>query len=181
MGLSRRTVLKYGLGGAAVLAIGGTGLALRSTVLVDPQRELKVLSKKEYSILSAVTETILPATSEFPSAREVQVAERVDDALSLCHPGVQKEFCQVLGLLESALAGFLLGGRVNTFTSLTPKKRARVLDSWRLGRVDLFRTAFKALHGLVTASYYSTPAAHAVIGYPGVPAAITAARLQGLK
>jgi len=181
MAVSRRTILKYGLGGASLLTLGGVGLSLRSTVLVEPQVKLRVLSIQEYSVLSAVADTILPGTQDYPSARSMQIAERVDDALFACHPGVQQEFKQLLGLLESAVAGFILGGRTSTFTALSPRHRWAVLDSWRNARIQVFRTAFKAIHGLIAASYYSLPTVHARIGYPGVPAWVTAIRLAGIK
>jgi hypothetical protein len=94
---------------------------------------------------------------------------------------VQKEFKQLLGLLESAVAGFILGGRTSTFTSLSPPQQWAVLDSWRHARTPVFRTAFKAIHGLICASYYSLPAVHSRVGYPGVPAWVTAVRLAGTE
>lgn len=181
MAVSRRTILKYGFGGASLLALGGLGLSLRSTVLVEPQSTLRVLNVQEYSILAAVADTVLSGTNGYPSARSMQIAERVDDALYPCHPGVQKEFKQLLGLVESAVAGFILGGRTSTFTSLSPRDRWAVLDSWRNARTPLFRTAFKAIHGLVAASYYSLPAVHTRVGYPGVPPWVTAVRLAGIQ
>jgi len=54
MAISRRTILKYGLGGAVVLALGGIGLALRDTVRRQAKQPLKVLNEREYSILWAV-------------------------------------------------------------------------------------------------------------------------------
>jgi hypothetical protein len=180
MGVSRRTILKYGLGGAGILALGGIGLSLRPTRSVEPQTLLRVFSPQEYSILAAVADTILSGTDGYPSARDVQIAERIDEALVACHPGLQKEFKQILGLLESAVAGFVLGGRTSTFTALSPEDRWAVLDSWRRARIRVFRTAFKAIHGLVTASYYSAPQVHARVGYPGVPPWVTAVRLAGL-
>jgi hypothetical protein len=181
MTVSRRTILKYGIGGASLLALGGASLSLRPTVLVEPQTDLRVFSLQEYSIIAAVADTILSGSKGYPSAREMQIAERVDDALFPCHPGVQKEFKQLLGLIESAVAGFILGGRTATFTSLSLKDRWAVLDSWRNARIPVFRTAFKAIHGLVTASYYSLEAVHARVGYPGVPPWVTAVRLAGLE
>ena len=181
MGISRRTILKYGLGGASVLALGGVGLSMRQTRMFVPQVPLQVLSEREYSILSSVAETILPGTQGYPSARDVQIAERVDAALFACDDGVQSEFKQVLGLLESAVAGFVLAGRSAPFSTLSYDERWKVLDSWRSARVRLFRTAFKAIHGLVTASYYSAPQVHDRIGYPGVPAWGTAVRGAGRK
>jgi len=181
MGISRRTILKYGLGGASVLALGGVGLSMRQTRMFTPQAPLQVLSEQEYSILSSVAETILPGTQGYPSAREVQIAERIDAALFACEDGVQSEFKQVLALLESAVAGFVLAGRSAPFSMLSAAERWKVLDSWRSARVRLFRTAFKAIQGLVAASYYSAPQVHKRIGYPGVPEWVTAVRLAGVE
>jgi len=181
MRVSRRTILKYGLGGAGLLALGGIRLSLLPTRTVEPQTTLRVFSLEEYSILAAVADTVLAGSHGYPHARETQIAERIDEALHACHPAMQAEFKQILGLLESAVAGFILGGRTSTFTSLSPQDRWAVLDSWRSARVQVFRIAFKALHGLVAASYYSTPDVHTRIGYPGVPPWVTAVRLAGLE
>ena len=163
-----------------MLALGGVGLSMRQTRMFTPQVPLQVLSEREYSILSSVAETILPGTQGYPSARKVQIAERIDAALFACDDGVQSEFKQVLALLESAVAGFVLAGRSAPFSRLSAAERWKVLDSWRSARVRLFRTAFKAIHGLVTASYYSAPQVHKRIGYPGVPEWVTAVRLAGV-
>ena len=181
MGVSRRTILKYGLGGARLLALGGAGLAMRPTKMTTPQRELLLLSPTEYSILVAAASAMLDGVEGFPSARETQIAETVDEALYSCHPGVQKEFVQLLGLLESALAGFILAGRATPFSMLPIGDRRKVLESWRAARMPLFRTGFKALQGLITASYYNLPQVHQCVGYPGVPAWLTAVRNAGLE
>lgn len=175
MAMSRRTVLKYGLGGAAVLALGGIGLAVRDTVKRQPHRPLQVLSARDFSILWAVAETLLPGakaqgdTPAFPTASDVRVAEKVDAFLARSDPGVQTEVRQVLGLLENALAGSLFDGRFQSFTASDPQAQAQALDAWRHSKLQVRRTAFRALHGLCAAAYYASPEVYPSVGYPGPP------------
>lgn len=167
--LSRRTVLRYGLGGAALLAAGGVGLSLRSTVLRAPRRPPRVLSPEEFSILAAVAERIAPGGNGFPPASELEVAEKIDDYLFFKPDEVRAEFRQVLHLLENALAGLLLDLRPRTFTGSSPAQQDAILADWQHSRLHVRRTAFVALHGLCTATYYSNPATYALVGYPGPP------------
>jgi hypothetical protein len=175
MAISRRTVLKYGLGGAVVLALGGIGLAVRDTVKRQPKGKLQVLTEREFSILWAVAETLLPGapqtgeTAAFPPASDVQVAEKVDAFLARSHPGMQTEVRQVLGLLENALAGSLFDGRFQSFTASDALGQAKALDAWRHSKLQVRRTAYRALHGLCAASYYASPEVYPSVGYPGPP------------
>jgi len=178
MAISRRTILKYGLGGAVLLGVGGVGLSLRSSLLVTPARPLRCLSPREFSVLASVAEALLPAGDGFPSAREVEVAEQVDAALAVCHPGVIDELKQVLALLENPVAGLLLDQRPNTFTACSVARRHAVLQSWRCAKLRVLRGAFKALHGFCAASYYSSEAIQPLVGYPGVPAWVEEQRLK---
>ncbi len=179
MSFDRRTLLKYGLGGAALLTAGGIGLALRPTAMVAPARPLRALTEQEFSILVAFAEAVLAgddAGEPWPDARELEVSEEVDAALALYHPGVLGEVKSLLALLESAVAGLLLDRRIATFSGCDLRKRVEVLESWRTARVRVFRTGFQALHGFVVAAYYNRPETHARIGYPGVPDWVTQIR-----
>lgn len=167
--ISRRTVLRYGLSGAALLAAGGVGLSLRSTVPRAPARPLRVLAPREFSILAAIAERIAPGGHGFPPASRLLVAERVDEYLSFQPDGVQEEFRQALALVENALAGFLLDGRPRTFTGSTPEQQDTILEDWRHSRIRLRRTVYVAVQGLCNATYHSTPAVYAAMGYPGPP------------
>ena len=119
--MQRRTLLKWGIGGGVLLALGGVGLALRPTVRRQAARPLRVLDAREFSILWSVAERMCPGGGGFPAAHEVQVAEKVDDFLAISHPGVQADVKKVLALLESALAGSVLDGRTRPFTQLDRK------------------------------------------------------------
>ena len=169
MPVSRRTLLKYGLAGTALLAAGGVGLALRGTVLRAPARSLKVLSAQEYSILAAVADRICPPTGDFPAASAIGVAEDLDDLLAISDPAVHEELALVLRLVENALPGLLLDQRISTFTGSDPATQDRVLEGMRTSRLEARRTMFKALNGLVGATYYGNPAVWPAVGYPGPP------------
>jgi len=176
--IDRRTLLKYGLAGTAVLAVGGVGLALRPTLLRTPATPLQTLSEQEFSILAAFSEAVLAGDDSWPDPTALGIAEEVDGALALLHPGIIGEIKQVLALLESALAGALLDARLSTFTSCSLAKRCAILESWRSARTTVFRVGFAALQGFVVGAYYNRPGVGTHIGYPGVPAWVTARRLQ---
>jgi len=169
MPISRRNVLRYGLGGALILAAGGTGLALQATAPREARGPLQVLDARTYAILAAVADRIAPARDGFPPASELQVAEKIDALLASSDPALGAEMKQVLHLLENALAGFVFDGRVRPFTQLPASEQDEVLRAWQHSRLHVRRTAYAALHGLCAAAYYASPAIYARVGYPGPP------------
>ena len=166
--VTRRQVLKVGLGGAAVVVVGGgAALLLRETVARTPRRPLRALTEEQFSVLAAVADRVAPASGEFPSAWQVEVPERIDELLSRVHPGLADEVGQGLMLLESAAAGMLLEGRTATFTGSPPDEQDAILASWRASGLEVRRKTFKALNGLCNATYYASPEVYAAVGYPG--------------
>lgn len=168
MTLSRRTLLATGLGGAALLAVGGLGLALRPTVLI-PHGALVVLTPEEYAIVAAAAEAVHPGVGGAPSAADLRVAERVDAVLPTLHPADVVDLRRLFALLESAAAGLLIDGRLSTFTASTLERRQEILRTWRDHRSHTIRRAFGALQGLISASYWGQAATWAHCGYPGPP------------
>lgn len=169
---TRRALLRYGVAGALVLAVGGVGLSLQPTVRTAPSEPLKVLDEVEFAILAAVAEALLPGDARRPSARALSVPEKVDHVLSTMHPADVAEVKQVLRLLENGLMGLLLDGRPATFTGASPSARERVLERWRTSRWTLRRTAYLALAGLCNAAYWTDPRVWASVGYAGPPASL---------
>lgn len=166
---TRRNVLKFGLAGAVLLAIGGVGLGLRGTVRRVPASPLLVLDDVEFSVLWAVAERVCPANGKFPAASSVLVAEKIDALLAGLDPATQAETKSLLRLVENALPGLLLDGRFTTFTGSSPAVQDAVLEAMRTSRMGLRRTMFKALGGLVGATYYAQPEVWGAVGYPGPP------------
>lgn len=169
MAISRRTLIRYGLGGACLLGIGGAGLALQPTRIRTPSGRLRALDERTFSILAAVADRIAPSGNGFPTAASLGVAENIDALLVRSDPALVDEVKQLLLLLENGLAGLVFDGRIRTFTSLSPEDQDAVLLAWRRSSLSLRRTGYKALHGLCAAAYYASPEVYERLGYPGPP------------
>lgn len=169
MGMSRRTLFKVGLGGTALLAVGGIGLSLQGSRLREPRRPLKVLDTLEFSVLAAFADRLAPHQPPFPTAWELQVAESVDLHLSTIHPGDATDFRKALALLESAVAGAIFDGRFRPFTACTPEAQDATMAAWRTSSVGIRRQAFRAMSGLCHAAYFGSKESYAAVGYPGPP------------
>ncbi|MGO9828768.1 MAG: gluconate 2-dehydrogenase subunit 3 family protein [Myxococcaceae bacterium] len=166
---SRRSLLKRGLVGSALLAAGGAGfLALRPGKRVPlPAGGLQVFSEREYSTLDALARRLIGTLPGWPSVDEVGVAQAVDRIAQRTEPSAQAELKQLLGLFDNALAGFLFGGRTEPFTALDAAAQDRVLEEWRDSSVAIRRTGYDALRTLVLAGYFQSPLTWKPIGYPG--------------
>ncbi len=165
---TRRELLKVGMVGGAVLGLGAVGLGFRATVLVAAPTTLRALDERAYSVLLAVAERIC-AYDGMPSASDLGVAIGIDALLASTHPGIAAELSQGLMVLENALTGLLLDGRVTPFTALSTEDQDAVLESWRLSALPVKRTVYKAIHGLVVAGYWADPTVFPDCGYPGPP------------
>ncbi len=175
-GTSRRSLLKKGLLGGAILLVGGTvpiffrsGLTLRR-----PKSPLRVLTETEYAIFAAAAARLCPgdnAGAAWPSAdaEAVDCATKVDALLFRLHPRAAAEFRKLLRVFENGLTGLVAIGSPTTFTRSSPEQQDRRLDSWRHSRVALFRSGYQAMKRLAHATYYSSPVTYAAMGYPGPP------------
>ena len=166
---SRRSLLKLGLGGATVLAVGGVGLSLRDPVSVPAPSWLQVFSEREYSICAAIADTMCPGGGGLPSALALDVPAKLDRLLASTHPGIGKEIRQVLHLFENPVASLLFDQRLTPFSHLDALGRAEALERWRSSGLLVRRQAYKGLHGLINAAYWGDPRTHAHTGYPGPP------------
>ncbi|MCB9681636.1 MAG: gluconate 2-dehydrogenase subunit 3 family protein [Alphaproteobacteria bacterium] len=169
MALTRRGLLGVGLGGAALLAVGGIGVALRPTVLREPAMPLQALSPRAFSVLAAVADRVCPGGDGAPTAAAVHVAEKVDALMATLPSAVAAELEQALMLLENALAGLVLDGRPRTFTASTPAQQDVILATWRDSSLQLRRQVYRAVRGLTAAAYHGSPETYASVGYPGPP------------
>src|SRR5215472_9423984 len=169
--LSRRSVIKRGLLGGALLAAGGAGfLALRGGAEVPlPPDGLLVFSPAQYAVLDAVARRMVRPRSGWATVDQIAVARAADRIAARTEPSAQKELRQLLGLFENGLAGFLFGGRTRPFTRLDGAEQDRVLAEWRDSRIAVRRTGFTALRTLVLAAYYQSPTIWPAVGYGGPP------------
>jgi hypothetical protein len=106
-----------------------------------------------------------------PSVDEIDVVARCEAALKLLDPTSQEELRQVMGLFESAWVNLVLGGRFQSFTSMSEPQQSWVLKEWSESRLKLRRSGFQALRSLITTAYYGDERTWASVGYPGPPVA----------
>jgi len=171
VGLSRRSLVKRGLVGGALLAAGGAGfLAFRGGASVPlPADGLQAFTPEQFAVLDALSRRMVRPRPGWPTVDEVGVARAADRIAAQVEPSARKELQQLLGLFDSALAGFLLGGRTRPFTRLDGAEQDRVLVEWRDSGLALRRTGYAALRTLVLAGYYQSPAIWKAVGYSGPP------------
>ena len=162
--MQRRSFLKVGLLGAAILAVAGGGLALwPGDASVRPLRPLISISPAHFPVLVAVAARVCQGTT----AQPVQVAHAVDAALGFTFPEARADMDRVLGLLENALPGLLLRGSPRPFTLLDEAGQDRALNAWRDSSVGLLRGAYHALRKLCLAAHYATPGSWPEVEYGG--------------
>jgi len=171
---SRRGVLKTGVFGAALLAVGGP-LFLLSRSGRAPRASrgaLLALTPYEHEIFASAAARLVPGdgAADWPSAEALDVAGKLDALVARLHPRAIKEFRQVLHVFESALTGVVAIGSPQTFTRSSPEDQDRRLQAWRRSRVAVFRSGYQAMKRLAHAIYYASPEIYARVGYPGPPA-----------
>lgn len=169
--MTRRSLLKKGLVGGALLALGGaTFLALRGGKSVRlPDEPLQVLDAASYAVVHAIAERMIRSRRGWPSVDEVGVGLTVDRILRRADPSAQQEVKKLLGLFDNALANLAFGGRTRPFTALAADEQDQVLGEWQKSSVVLRRTGFQAVRTLVMGAYYSSPLCWSAIHYPGPP------------
>jgi hypothetical protein len=167
----RRSFLKWGLAGGALLALGGgTWLATRRTrpspAIAGP---LSALTLQEATVLLALSERLVPPRPGFPAPLDVDLPRRADAVVASLGEEARAELKQLIRLFENALAGLLLDGQLRTFTDAGPEQQDARIRSWQTSRFRVRRTGYKALKRVVYAAYYGAPATWSALGYPGPP------------
>lgn len=164
--MDRRSFVKKGLLGGAVLVLGGAGLALQpGRRAFAPTRALGVLDDRGFQVMAAIAARVVTLPGVDPAA----IAHGVDENLARAVPEARADLARVLGLFENALPGLLLDGRTRPFTQLDPAAQDRVLEAWRDSRLVLRRGAYHALRKLCLGTAYADPAAWRAVHYPGPP------------
>ena len=158
---SRRTVLKAGLIGGALLAIGGTAALITGR---DPARDRDDVL---LAVIPAILDGALPAAGP---EREGAIAGALADsrqALAGLAPQTQHELAQLFALLSIAPLRRLMTGVPVDLPRASVPEVAAFLDAWRRHRLGLLQAAYRGLHELVTGPWYAQPSHWAAIGYAG--------------
>ncbi|MCG2584426.1 twin-arginine translocation signal domain-containing protein [Massilia sp. TS11] len=167
MGTSRRSFLKLGLAGAAVLAIGGG--VYRLSRPATPAAPF-VLDAEAVSILDAIIPAVLAGALPTDAGRAAALASTragVQRAILGLTRDAQQEVRDLFGLLALGPVRRFLAGVPASWPEATPAQVSAFLQSWRTHRIAALRPAYAALHDLIIGAWYGNPASWAAIGYPG--------------
>lgn len=161
---SRRSFLKVGLAGAFALAAAGSVYRMRRPADLPARFALDGRSR---SVLGALAPVVLKdALGNTPSAVDAAVS-RVQEAIAGLPLSTQREIQDLFGLLILTPSRRFLVGLAHDWPQATQAEIADFLNSWRFHRFGMLRSAYQALHDLITGSWYADGSTWAGIGYPG--------------
>jgi len=159
----RRTFLKLGLAGGALLAAGGAASWLAVRDPVSNRREVLA------GVVPAILDGALPADAAQRAPAIGQATAAVEAAIAALSPAAQDELAQLFALLALAPTRLALAGLAQPWREAGVAEVSAVLQRWRTHRLELLQSAYHALHDLVAGSWYAEPAHWAAIGYDGPP------------
>jgi hypothetical protein len=158
--MRRRTLLKLGLAGTALVAAGGAAILAGR----DPVRDRAAVLG---AVAPVLLEGALPAAGP---ARDAALRRTVDDvvvAIGALAPAAQDELARLFALLGSAPGRRLLAGVGDDWPRADRGEVAAFLEGWRLHRSATLRAGYGALHDLVLGAWYAHPSTWSDIGYGG--------------
>ena len=163
--MKRRTWLKLGLVGGAVVALGGGLLAFVRPGWADgrltPQgRELFA------AVARAVLEGQLPEGPEAQPALQAHLG-RLEDTVRSMPAVVQAEIAEMSALLLHPLGRRALTGLEVDWSQATPVQLGPVLQALRESSLALRQQVYHALRDLTNGAYFADPSTWRELGYPG--------------
>ncbi len=165
MPLSRRRWIQLGVGGTALLAAGGSvGAWLSTGYTLRGDEAPIVLSTKEFCVLRAVVEVMVPGGGGLPRGVDVDVPQKIDQQIWAAEDATQSDFSAALQLVEHSP---LMHGHLARFTRLSVADRADVLKKLSRSSVDVFAAVANGLRTMVFTVYYSQEPTWDAIEYDG--------------
>jgi gluconate 2-dehydrogenase subunit 3-like protein len=162
--IARRSFLKRVLAALAVLLLGAIWIGRWSSrVHKRPRRHLRFLSPKEFSVLTAVAETMLPRWPDAPGFASLETIERIDESLAQLPAYRTQDVPGLLWAIEHLPS--VTTGAFGTFTALPDADRTAVLRAWETSDRARLRTAYASLKYLVMLHYYADRRAWGSFGY----------------
>ncbi|MCC6849097.1 MAG: gluconate 2-dehydrogenase subunit 3 family protein [Deltaproteobacteria bacterium] len=158
--LTRRRLLRTGLGGALLLGFGAvlpSGCARYSPV----RSSLRFLTRKEYAVVTQAAVRILG----LPDEERERLGGFIDGLLADLPPTSQSQARLMLRVVEHGTHLFDLKPR--RFTRLSPAEQDAYLRGWMESTLGARRVIFRALKTLAALGYYAQPSSFASIGYDG--------------
>lgn len=170
---SRRTFLKTGLIGAALLATAAALHKPLDRMGKQALRDARPLDPALRRVVAAVGPVILaeafPVEPRLREAALSRIVEGVAIAVSALSAASQKEVAELFALLDFPPTRIAVAGMSSPWEEASAEQVAGFLHRWRNSPVDLLKSGYMAIHDLVLGSWYASPATWEWIGYPGPP------------
>ena len=158
--LTRRQLLRTGLGGVLVLAFGAV-LPSGCTRYSPVPRPLKFLTRKEFAVVTQAAVCILGLSDE----TQDEIGCFIDVVLDELPPTSQRQARLMLRVVEHGTHLFDLKSK--RFTRLSPPEQDAYLRGWMESSLGARRVIFRALKTLAALGYYAQPEAWGAVGYDG--------------
>lgn len=164
--MRRRTLLKIGLAGGALLAVAGAGLAL-----VQPARREGRLTESGRALFTALAPAVLAGLLPAEAAARQQAVQallpRVEAAIEGMPPAMQAEVDELLTIAASGPGRWALVGLSSPWATAGSDEIQAALRGMRDSSLALRQQAYHGLRDLTNGSYFAGEATWAVLGYPG--------------
>lgn len=164
--MQRRTLLKLGVGSAAVLAIAGG-----AAIMLQPGLQKGTLSARSRLVMSRLAAAIMADAwpeGASPAASSMEaLLDRINEKIAGTQDSVQAELSQLLTLLDTVPGRRALVGISSSWEAVSPTELGIALQSMRVSGVSLRQQAYQGIHDLVYGAYFSGKESWPVMGYPG--------------
>lgn len=167
--LTRRALLKLGLGASLALSTVGVASSLTGCSSSQPANDLQVLRDSDLPVLRALYPALVGPHPAMGSDAIASAIEQLDATLAHSSPAVQKDVLELLGLLSFPAARGPLTGIWGSWDKASPEQLDSFVQRWRDSRLDMLRLGHQALSQLLLMSWYAQPLAWEAAGYPGPP------------
>ena len=164
--MQRRTLLKLGVGSAAVLVLAESTLAW-----LQPGLQSGAMSAVGREVFGAVGRAVLDKSlpqADGPRQTALNgLLDRIDRLVQALPPHAQNELSQLLSLLGNSAGRRLLAGLGPAWPDASVADLQQALQGMRLSSLALRRQAYAALHDIATGAYFVDAASWPMLGYPG--------------
>lgn len=129
--------------------------------MVATPRQGVSLTAARQATLAAVAQTILP---HLDATQQARLTNSAKTRLHGAPPGIARDLCLSLDVLNSRMAWFLVTGRPVRFATLPPAAQAAGFAHWSVSFLPPARSVHQALRRFVLTTWYATPEAIADLG-----------------
>ena len=125
---------------------------------------LKVLGRKNFAVVCAIGEALLPGGGEIPlSSAEARVPEFVDNYVAMAPTLTRRLMFMLFFLMEHAT--YLFAFTTHRLSDLDVDARIRYLDGWEKSRLYMRRLAFTSLRAIYGMAYLGCPDVEKAMGF----------------